>query len=120
MGGATRSWSAGAPMLQHSSTPLPRVVPGFGLVSEQWTESRDDRDKPSVHEFLNHCFNVFVGRRSLFVEQIPLPTNYAASQRSLHELLFSEPLAHAQTRFAPGPFAAGTVRQRPGPAFTVA
>src|SRR5439155_11895530 len=89
------------------------------LVSKQWAEGRDNRDEPGIHEVLNYCFNVFVGGRSLFVEQVALPTNHAAAQRGLHELLLSEPLAHAQTCLAPGPLAAGTVGQRPGSAFPV-
>ena len=57
---------------------LPLV--GTRLVSEQRTEGRDDRDEPGIHEILNHCFNVFVGGRGLFVEQVPLSTDHAAAQ----------------------------------------
>ena len=78
--GVVEFWSAGVPILQHSSTPLPRVVLGSCLVSQQRTEGRDDRDEPGIHEILNHCFNVFVGGWSLFVEQVALSTNHAAAQ----------------------------------------
>ena len=93
---------------------------GTRLISEQRTERRDDRDKPGIHEVLNHCFNVFVGGRRLLVEQVALATEYAAAQQSLHELVLSEPLAHAQTRLAPSPLTARTMGQRPGSAFAIA
>jgi len=59
-------------------TALPLV--GTRLVSEQRTEGRDDGDELGIHEILNHCFNVFVGGRRLFVEQVALSANHAAAQ----------------------------------------
>jgi len=77
--GVLECWSAGFPALHHSATPLPRVVLGSCFVSEQRTEGRDDRDEPGIHQILNHCLNVFVGGRRLFVEQVALPTDHAAA-----------------------------------------
>src|SRR5437870_2418887 len=72
--GVLEFWSDGpefrvsTPSLRHSITPLTARL--ARLVSEQWTEGRDNRDEPGIHEVLNYCFNVFLGGRSLFVEQV--------------------------------------------------
>ena len=57
---------------------LPLV--GARLVSEQRTEGGDNRDEPGIHQILNHCFNVFLGGRRLFVEQVALSADHPAAK----------------------------------------
>src|SRR5664280_2736782 len=89
------------------------------LVSEQRTEGRDDRSKSGIDQFLNHVLNVFVSGRCLFVEQVPLFADDPATQGCLGQLMHPEAFTHSLTSFAPGPFAACTVSQRPGTAFAI-
>src|SRR5258707_5651794 len=89
------------------------------LVGEERSECRDDRSKSGIHEFLNHVLDVLVSGRCLFVEQVPLFADDPATQRRLGQLMHPEAFAHTLTSFAPGPFTAVTVRQRPGTAFAI-
>src|SRR5664280_1165684 len=89
------------------------------LVGEERSECRDDRSKSGIHEFLNHVLDVLVSSGSLFIEQVPLSADDSATQRRLGQLMHAEALPHPLTGFAPGPFAARTVSQRPGTAFAL-
>src|SRR6266566_6298336 len=90
------------------------------FVGEERPERRDDGNKSGIGEILNHVLDVFVSGGSLFIEQVPLSADDPASQRCLSQLMHAEAFAHALTGFAPGPFATGTVSQRPGAAFAIA
>ena len=89
------------------------------LVSEERAERRDDRNKSGIHEFLNHVLDVLVSGGRLFIEQVPLSADDPATQRRLGQLMHAEAFAHTLTGFAPRPFAARTVSQRPGMAFAI-
>src|SRR5260370_15527282 len=120
--GVMEYWSFGVlvsstPSLRHSITPLAPY--GARLVSEERSECRDDRSKSGIDEFLNHVLDVLVSGGSLFIEQVPLFANDPATQRCLSQLMHPEAFAHTLTSFAPGPFAARTVSQRPGTAFAI-
>ena len=79
------------------------------FVSEEWSERRDDGHESGINEVLNHYLNVLVGGGRFFVEQVSLFADYAATDAGLREFSNAEAFAHAESGFAPCPFAAGTV-----------
>src|SRR6266496_83770 len=74
------------------------------LVSEEWSERRDDGNKSGIHEVPDHCLNVFVSGGRFLVEQVALFANHAAAEWCLREFAHPEAFAHAEPGFAPRPF----------------
>src|SRR5690349_6818102 len=89
------------------------------LVSEERSEYRDDRSKFGIDEFLNHVLDVLVPSGSLFIEQVSLFADDPATQGCLGQLMHPEAFTHSLASFAPGPFAARTMSQRPGTTFAI-
>ena len=54
------------------------------LVSEEWSQCRDDGHESGSYEVTDHCLDVFVGGGRFFVEQVALFADYPATQRRLH------------------------------------
>ncbi len=49
------------------------------LVSEEWPQRRDDGHESGSDEVADHCLNVLVSGGCLFVEQVALFANHAAT-----------------------------------------
>jgi hypothetical protein len=60
------------------------------LVSEDWSQRRDDGHESGSNEATDHCLDVFVGCRRFFVEQVALFADHPATQRRLHQFVIDE------------------------------
>src|SRR6266581_1917588 len=70
------------------------------LVSEEWSQRRDDVHESGSYEVTDHCLDVFVGGGRFLVEQVAIFADHAATQRCLHQLVHAEAFAHPLTSIA--------------------
>src|SRR6476661_2324743 len=81
------------------------------LVSKQWSERRDNRNKSGIDEVLHHSLNVLVSGWRFLIEQVALFADYPATEAGLREFSNTEAFAHAKSCFTARPLATRTVSQ---------